>query len=155
MKKQILWLLALVGLMGSTACKKTTVLTPAEEDALIKAYIAKKGWTAQVTPEGIYYVTDVAGSGTATPALSSYVTVYYKGYRLDETVFDSNIAPKAPIEFLLRNLIKGWQIGFQKFKSGGKGKLLIPSAYAYGSSGSNGIPGYSPLVFEIELVSFK
>lgn len=155
MKKQILWLLALVGLVGSTACEKTTTLTPAQEDALIKAYIAKKGWTAQVTPEGIYYVTDAAGSGTATPTSSNYVSVYYKGYLLDETVFDSNVGASKPVEFLLRDVISGWQIGFQKFKVGGKGKLLIPSSYAYGSSGSRSIPGYSPLVFEIELVSFK
>jgi FKBP-type peptidyl-prolyl cis-trans isomerase FkpA len=155
MKKQLVWLLALMGLMGSMACDKaTTVLTPAEEDKLLKDYIAKKGWTAQVTPEGIYYVTDVAGVGS-TPSPSNFVKVYYKGYFLDETVFDSNLAPKTPIEFQLTGVVKGWQIGFQKFKPGGKGKLLIPSTYAYGPSGSRSIPGYTPLVFEIELVSFK
>ncbi len=155
MKKQIIWLLSFMGFMGITACDKTTVLTAAEEDALIKAFIAKKGWTAQVTPEGIYYVTDVAGTGASTPAPTNIVKVFYKGYLLDETVFDSNLAPKAAIEFGLNQVIKGWTLGFQKFKAGSKGKLLIPSAYAYGASGQGGIPGYSPLVFEIELVSFR
>ena len=126
------------------------------EDDQIKAYIAKKGWTAQSTPEGVYYVTDVAGTGTATPALSNIVKVYYKGYLLsDESVFDSNLAPKPAIEFPLSNLIKGWQIGFQKFKVGGKGKLIIPSAYGYGSQGTSTIPPYTILVFDVELVSFR
>jgi FKBP-type peptidyl-prolyl cis-trans isomerase FkpA len=156
MKKQLLWLLALVGFGTFAACTKTAP-TEAEEDASIKAYIAKKGWVAQSTPEGVYYVTDVAGTGTATPALSNIVKVYYKGYLLsDESVFDSNLAPKAPIEFPLSNLIPGWQIGFQKFKAGGKGKLIIPSRHGYGKSGSgSAVPGNSILVFEVELVSFR
>ncbi len=124
------------------------------EDKLIKAFIAKKGWTAQSTPEGIYYVTDVEGSGP-TPTTSSTIKVFYKGYLLNETVFDSNLAPNAAAEFPLNNLIEGWKIGFQKFKAGGKGKLLIPSAYGYGSRGQGTIPPNSVLVFDVELVSFR
>jgi FKBP-type peptidyl-prolyl cis-trans isomerase FkpA len=155
MKKQFLWLLTLGGFLTLFSCTKSAP-TDEEEDASIKAYIAKKGWTAQSTPEGVYYVTDVAGTGTATPALSNIVKVYYKGYLLsDETVFDSNLAPKAPIEFPLSNLIKGWQIGFQKFKAGSKGKLIIPSRHAYGTSGSGGVPSNAILVFDVELVSFR
>ena len=155
MKKQLTWLLTFIGFMGIMACTKTSALTAAEEDALIKAYIAKKGWTAQSTPEGIYYVTDVAGTGSSTPAPTNIVKVYYKGYLLNETVFDSNLAPSPAIEFALNRVIAGWTLGFQKFKAGSKGKLLIPSPYAYGASGQGSIPGYSPLVFEIELVSFR
>lgn len=124
------------------------------DDKLIKAFIAKKGWTAQSTPEGIYYVTDVEGTG-ATPTLTNSVTVFYKGYLLDETVFDSNLTPKPAVEFALSNLIKGWQIGFQKFKAGGKGKLIIPSAYGYGGVAKATIPANSVLVFDVELVSFR
>ena len=155
MKKQLIWLLTFIGFTGIMACNKTSALTAAEEDALIKAFIAKKGWTAQSTPEGIYYVTDVAGTGSSTPAPTNTVKVFYKGYLLNETVFDSNLAPSPAIEFALNRVIQGWTIGFQKFKAGSKGKLLIPSPYAYGASGQSSIPGYSPLVFEIELVSFK
>ncbi len=155
MKKQIIWLLSFMGFMGITACDKTTALTAAEEDALIKAFIAKKGWTALPTPEGTYYVIDVPGTGSSTPAPTNRVTVYYKGYFLDETVFDSTLAPELAITFGLNEVIKGWTLGFQKFKTGGKGKLLIPSHQAYGAAGRSGIPGYSPLVFEIELVSFR
>ena len=124
------------------------------EDKFIKAFIAKKGWTAQSTPEGIYYVTDVEGTGS-TPIATSTVKVFYKGYLLDETVFDSNLAPKAAIEFGLNQVITGWTLGFQKFKAGSKGKLLIPSAYAYGSQGRGSIPPNAVLIFDIELVSFR
>ncbi|MDZ7880388.1 MAG: FKBP-type peptidyl-prolyl cis-trans isomerase [Saprospiraceae bacterium] len=125
------------------------------EDDQIKAYIAKKGWTAQATPEGVYYVIDSVGTGTATPTLTSIIKCFYKGYFLNESVFDSNLAPKAPIEFNLSGLIEGWQIGFQKFKEGGKGKILMPSRYGYGSQGSGSIAPNTILVFDVELVSFR
>jgi FKBP-type peptidyl-prolyl cis-trans isomerase FkpA len=125
------------------------------EDDNIKAFIAKKGWTAQKTPEGIYYVIDSTGTGTTFPTLTSIVKVYYKGYFLNETVFDSNLSPSPAIEFTLSSLIQGWQIGFQKFKAGGKGKLLIPSALGYGTQGSGKVPPNTVLVFDVELVSFR
>jgi FKBP-type peptidyl-prolyl cis-trans isomerase FkpA len=155
MKKQLLWLLALVGFSTIFSCTKSAP-TDAEEDASIKAYIAKKGWSATATPEGVYYVTDVAGTGS-TPALTNVITAYYKGYTLAEVVFDGNIGNGKPAfsALLGGGLIEGWKIGFQKFKSGGKGKLIIPSRYAYGTSGSGSIGANEILVFEIELVSFK
>ncbi len=155
MNKLLFSLLAVAALFAFASCSKSGP-TDAEEDASIQAYITKKGWTASKTPEGVYYVTDVAGSGTATPALSNTVTVYYKGYLLsDETVFDKNLAPSTPSVFPLSGVIEGWGIGFQKFKVGSKGKLIIPSRYAYGSTARSSIPANSILVFEVELISFK
>jgi FKBP-type peptidyl-prolyl cis-trans isomerase len=37
-------------------------------------------------------------------------------------------------------------------KEGGKAILLIPSNLAYGPNGSGSIPGYTPLLFEFDLV---
>ena len=37
-------------------------------------------------------------------------------------------------------------------KPGGKSTLLIPSKLAYGAMGTYGISGYTPLLFDIELV---
>lgn len=132
---------------------KSTKATSYEDD-LIKAFVTKKGWSAQSTPEGIYYVIDSVGTG-GNPVSTSTVTVFYKGYLLNETVFDSRVRPSTAVEFGLTNVIKGWQIGLPKFKAGSKGKLLIPSVYAYGSTATSGIPANSTLVFEIELVSFR
>ena len=149
MKKVLIFSFLLAVLGGSVACKKDV-----DQDKLINDYLTKKGWTAEKTPEGVYYIIDVQGTGsTTTPTPSNTVTVKYKGYLLDETVFDAN--QTTGITYPLRNLITGWQIGLAKFKKGGKGKLLIPSAYGYGASGSGSIPGNAPLVFEIELVDFK
>ena len=92
------------------------------------------------------------GTG-ATPLLTDYVNIKFKGYLLNETlVSDSR---DSAIEFKLNELIVGWKIGFQKFKAGSKGTLLIPSAYGYGSRAQGTIPANSVLVFDVELVSFR
>jgi FKBP-type peptidyl-prolyl cis-trans isomerase FkpA len=149
--KKVLLLLSFV--MTILSCKKEK--SPEEQLAfdieIIKKYIADNKLTALSTAEGVYYTIDVDGTGS-TPTPSNLVTVKYKGYLTDGKAFDENTTG---IEFRLSGLIAGWQIGLQKYKKGTKGKLLIPSAYGYGTSGQGSIPGNAVLVFDIELVSFK
>lgn len=53
------------------------------------------------------------------------------------------------------NLIEGWWIALQEMVPGDKWQLYIPQELGYGTSGSgDAIPGYSTLIFEVELVSF-
>lgn len=150
--KSLLVILALCGIAAfifmQTSCSKTDDRPDSEK---IQEYIASKGWNAQSTPEGLYYVIDSLGVGTAYPTLNSTVRVKYKGYLLDGTVFDSN---QTGISFGLRQVIQGWQIGIPKFKKTGYGKLLIPSALGYGSRAVGSIPANSVLIFEIELLDF-
>ena len=124
----------------------------ATDTEIIKNYIAEKKLTASSTPEGVYYVLENDGTGTAFPAPSSIVNAIYKGYFTSGSVFDQS---EKAIEFPLSGVIKGWTIGMQKFKKGQKGKLLIPSGLAYGPSGVRGIPANAVLVFDIELTNFR
>ncbi len=119
----------------------------------IKKYITDNKLTASATPEGIYYVTEEAGLGVDYPTLISSVSSRYKGYLLDGKVFDQSATA---ITFNLQQVITGWTIGMQKFKRRSKGKLLIPSPFAYGANPpSSSIPANSVLIFDIELVDFN
>jgi FKBP-type peptidyl-prolyl cis-trans isomerase len=37
-------------------------------------------------------------------------------------------------------------------KEGGKATFLIPSKLAYGTQGNYSVPGYTPVIFDIQLV---
>lgn len=152
MKSKFNGLLIIVLLIAFAGCNKAKKQAK-EDETIIKDYIAKHKLNAQKTEEGIYYIIEKTGT-PPHPTINSTVEVEYKGTFLDGSIFDETDAGK-PISFPLRNVIKGWQIGIPLFQVGGEGILIIPSAYAYGPSGSGGIPANEVLRFDIKLYSVK
>jgi FKBP-type peptidyl-prolyl cis-trans isomerase FkpA len=56
----------------------------------------------------------------------------------------------------MEGVIKCWNEGLQKMKTGGKAKLVCPSDIAYGDAGvGNLILPYATLVFEVELLDVR
>ncbi len=50
-------------------------------------------------------------------------------------------------------LIAGFDEGISYMKEGGKATFLLPSSLAYGSAGLlYQLPGYTPLLYDVELV---
>lgn len=96
-----------------------------------------------------------SGDGMECPQ-GATVEVHYKGTLMDGTVFDSSYDRGESINFPLNNLIQGWQEGIPGMKVGGKRKLTIPYAKAYGEFGSPpAIPAKADLIFEIELLGLS
>lgn len=122
----------------------------AQNEAKIKAYIAENKLNATRTNSGLYYVIDEPGTGKQ-PTATSNVTVAYKGYYTDKTIFDPGST--TGVSFNLQGVIKGWTEGIQYFKEGGSGKLLVPAALGYGSYNYRSIPGGSVLIFDIKLIT--
>ena len=132
------------------ACKKVTSTEQAkiDEDIIVK-YIADNNLNATATGSGLYYVIQEPGTGAGCNE-NSDVKVAYKGYFTSGEVFDQSAA--AGITFSLKQVIQGWTEGIPKFKEGGKGILLIPSALGYGTNSSGSVPANSVLIFDIELI---
>ena len=82
----------------------------------------------------------IVGDGEeATPGAN--VEVHYVGVDYaDGAEFDSSWDRGQSISFPLRGLIQGWQDGIPGMKVGGRRKLIIPPALAYGEKG-----GFQPL----------
>ncbi len=128
-----------------------------EEPMAIAKYIADNKITTKPTASGLYYIEVAKGKG-ARVKVGDTIQVHYKGTFLDGTVFDSSEGAPKPIEFAIGvgNVIKGWDEALPMMNVGGKAKLVIPSEIGYGAMGmQGGIPPYSPLVFEVEVVGVK
>ncbi len=119
------------------------------DDEIILKYIADNNLDAENIGGGLYFVDEETGTGE-NPNASSTVRVAYRGYFTNGQVFDESGSDG--ISFGLNQVIRGWTLGIPYFKEGGRGKLLIPSELAYGSSPRSGIPANSVLIFDIHLI---
>ena len=107
------------------------------------------------TESGLRYIDIVAGSGKP-PVIGDTVRVEYTGWlAADNTKFDSSFDRSEPTEFVLGQVIEGWNEGLASMKEGGKRRLFIPAALAYGAEGRPGIPANADLVFDVELLEVK
>ena len=150
-----LLILAMSLLLLLPSCSKEDPDAIAEKDRekLLK-YIRDNDMEDEVIEDesGLFYVVEEPGSGP-NPDLYSLIRIKYTGMLLDGTVFDDS--PGALIQ--LANTIEGWRIGIPKFKVGGKGILLVPSALAYGGYPPFGssIPRHACLVFEFTIIDIN
>lgn len=127
------------------------------EDSLINDYIARNKITVKPTTNGLYLVKNVNGKGKAVKD-GAQVTVHYTGKLLDGTVFDSSVERGEPIELMVGagQVIPGWEEALLLMKGGDKATALIPSKLAYGNRGAGYvIPPYTPLIFEMEVISVE
>jgi len=103
--------------------------------------------------ETLQIIDTVPGTGAEVPA-GGTVTAHYTGaIAKDGTIFQSSKDSGQPFTSPLTGVIQGWQQGIPGMKEGGKRRLIIPAALAYGDqSPSPSIPPNSDLVFDIELI---
>ncbi|WP_415883548.1 FKBP-type peptidyl-prolyl cis-trans isomerase [Neptuniibacter sp. QD34_54] len=106
-----------------------------------------------VLESGLQYEIIEAGEEGDKPSRESTVRTHYHGTFTDGKVFDSSYDRGQPAEFPVGGVIAGWTEALQLMNKGAKWKLFIPYNLAYGEQGSpGGIPPYSALVFDVELL---
>jgi len=123
------------------------------EDEALQDYAARKKYAGVVkTASGLYY-TITKKDTTGTPVSGkTKVTVKYKGMYLDGSVFDQTQSGQTA-EFEINKVIAGFTEGLKLMRTKEKAILLLPSSIAYGEKGESRIPPFSPLIFEVEVVS--
>lgn len=103
----------------------------------------------------LHYMDVKAGTGE-TAAPGKQYTVQYTGWLRDGTQFDSSVG-REPFVFVQgrRQVIAGFDIGFEGMKAGGKRRLFIPYQLAYGEQSRGKIPPKAELIFDVELLAVK
>ncbi len=109
----------------------------------------KKG--IQSLPQGLYMETIKAGTGVS-PTISDDVKAHYVLMLTSGDTLQSSLGGE-PVPFNLGGVIPGWSIGIPFMKKGGKYKLYVPQAMAYGANPPDqSIPPFATLVFYVELI---
>lgn len=97
----------------------------------------------------------VVGDG-AEATRGSKVSVHYVGVSFSTgEEFDASWNRSQPFAFRLGKgqVIPGWDAGVQGMRVGGRRRLTIPSAMAYGARGAgSAIKPHEPLVFVVDLL---
>jgi uncharacterized damage-inducible protein DinB len=111
---------------------------------------------AVVETAPLRYIDVQAGTGAVAKPGQEF-TVHYTGWLRDGVKFDSSVDAGKPLKFVQgrRQVIAGWEIGFEGMKVGGKRRLFLPYALAYGENGRGKIPPKAELIFDVELLDVK
>ncbi|MCY1722237.1 FKBP-type peptidyl-prolyl cis-trans isomerase [Prolixibacteraceae bacterium Z1-6] len=128
-----------------------------EEMALLSEYLdslQSRGFDVDTTDMGVYYLIDSIGEGDF-PVYGDTCSVKYTGFFLSGNIFDSSGDNTFDVVLGEEKVISGWEDGLQVFNTGSKGYLIIPSEFAYGSTGNWSIPPYTTLIFYIDMVEIK
>ena len=148
MRRFLLLLIASV-MLGAAAHAQREKLPPRDLEIVEQKYP-----NAELNSTGLR--TEVLRQGTGVaPQRGDKVSVLYKGFLLDGTVFDQKLDPESPFSFQLDRgqVIDGWEYGLLMMREGEKRVLIVPYELGYGTRGrSPDIPRMATLVFEVELI---
>lgn len=137
-------------MMKKQAKKAETQLKKVEmflEDNLIKDGIVElePGLQMRVLKEGT----------GPSPTAADRVKCHYRGTLMNGDQFDSSYDRNEPATFPLNGVIRGWTIGLQNMKVGGKYELFVHPDLGYGRRGTRNIGPNELLIFEIELLEIN
>jgi FKBP-type peptidyl-prolyl cis-trans isomerase FkpA len=138
------------------SCDPSKKYVEQEKDQIQDYIKSNPNLVFEMKPSGLYYVTIQQGAGII-PVKHDTAYIKYTGKFLSGNVFDTNVGTT---DTLIVPVDEGWMIeGFDEgvtyMKVGEKAQLLIPSKLAYGPTGYMIIGGYTPLLFDLELVKVK
>jgi peptidylprolyl isomerase len=105
-----------------------------------------------VVPCGVLYKEIEKGTGVVSPELTDVVSVHYRGTLANGREFDNSWKRGCPEAFRLNQVIEGWQEALRRMHVGDRWMIYIPYTLGYGTRTSGPIPGYSTLLFEVELL---
>ena len=144
-------------ILTAQSCKKSSKSYEEQEAEIIQQFIDKNPEiNFEKKPSGLFYYEAKTGTGIS-PVTGDSAWVYYSLYRLSGSMIESNSGTGDPLIYQVDKgeLISGFDEGVTYMKEGGLAIIIVPSGLGYGSRGTYAIPGYTPLLFELELVKVK
>lgn len=124
----------------------------AQQEAECFKQLKTKHPAAKKDTFGIYYEVIRQGHGRKA-RIGDRVRFDYKGYNmLNDQLFDQTYGNREPIVHVVAQpMFEGLLRGLQLMNAGSIYRLYIPSDKAFGAHGTETIPPYTPVIYEVEL----
>ncbi|PBQ34456.1 hypothetical protein CNR22_22640 [Sphingobacteriaceae bacterium] len=128
-----------------------------EEEKIKRYYGTEEEKLAAQDPLGFYWIEHGPGSGDLIPKEGDIVTISYKGEFLNGRFLEKSGADFEFIYGTPDQLLPGLNYVISRLKLGENAKIILPSRLAFGVDGSSNatVPPFTPLVYEIKLISLK
>lgn len=147
--------------LGATGTLLFPAYSPVRLDIRVTSISTEAEQMDAFTKENKILITETSEAGLRFGKLVSYpdsaqikdgsvLQVKYTGRRMNNVIFDSGTIS---VTVGSTSLVQGFTQGLLKLRAGEKANLLFPSSLGYGVQGNTNIPGFSPLYFEVEIVS--
>jgi FKBP-type peptidyl-prolyl cis-trans isomerase FkpA len=148
------------------AQQKADAERKANEQAILDDYISTNNITVTPSTSGLYYIETLAGTGDSAK-LDTWMEIKFTGRLVstnavvmtnDSATAVSNSLYSASGFYGTTRLIlgqvsyEGLNQGIKMMQEGGKARFIFPSSLGLGSLSVQGIPSYSSLIFDVELV---
>lgn len=124
------------------------------DDSIALAKYLSNFSSPQKTQTGLYLIKTVDGSG-ALPKNGDKVLIKYRAYLLDGGVIDRSPVEGYELTLGTKQVIKGLEEAVKILKVGSRYKVIVPHYLAYGGEGSGGVPAYSSIVFDVEILAIN
>jgi FKBP-type peptidyl-prolyl cis-trans isomerase len=125
---------------------------PAKPDPNAPPDVAAAPAKAERTPSGLRWRELKVGSSGEHPHENDTVRIHYTGWMTSGVKFDSSVDTGQPAEYVLANVMRGWNEGIQQMVVGEKRRFWIPGNLAFGDAPRPFGRPYGTLVYDIELL---
>ncbi|MFN3588682.1 MAG: FKBP-type peptidyl-prolyl cis-trans isomerase [Spirosomataceae bacterium] len=122
-----------------------------DEKEQIEEHIANNNLTlTRVTASGLHLIRTSSQTSTGNFVNGDRIVLKYKGSFLNNTTFDSG---DLTVVIGSGGVIKGFEEGVSLMQVGEKATIIFPSSIGYGVRGSGSIAPFTPLRFDLEIIS--
>jgi len=132
-----------------------------ENEAEIQAYITQNNISATKTDQGVWFFRTNANPAGQASKTGDEVRYHYVARRLDGVIVDStNIAGNVPALVILAGgntsgITLGKYAAILQLKQGESGSVLVPAALDGGRVGTLLLPQYSPVRYDLRIVTVR
>jgi FKBP-type peptidyl-prolyl cis-trans isomerase FkpA len=133
---------------------------------ILDNYLESNNITVEPTASGLYFIEEKKGTGFVSPSAGDWVNIHYSIYSVDGEIILSTTRKSVaddndffnenylygPAKLPLPSNVEGLNEGLRMMTTGGKARLIFPSDLGYGSRSFQGVPGYTSLIIDVELL---